>query len=228
MVTKKAYTAKDRIYNGTHGNLSTELFEFDVGKVGLGDEDAIELGYLPVGTMLKELKIMNDDIGPGNKIQLFVQNKKRENFILTKEIDVTTKAFTYLEGIDFQVGDNGPFLLFAVLNPVQANIQKYAKNLDHLVPHIPPKIPALQSFKVKSSNNSFHVQDIATVYAVDPVPAKASLKSVVWSSSDEKVATVQANGDVLGVSAGTVKITGTVGSVTASIDLTITAKTTTP
>ncbi|HDM8198731.1 TPA: Ig-like domain-containing protein [Vibrio harveyi] len=228
MVTKKAYTAKDRIYNGTHGNLSTELFEFDVGKVGLGDEDAIELGYLPVGIMLKELKLMNDDIGPGNKIQLFVQNKKRENFILTKEIDVTTKAFTYLEGIDFQVGDNGPFLLFAVLNPVQANIQKYAKNLDHLVPHIPPKIPALQSFKVTASNKTMPVGDVATVYASDPVPPKASTKGVVWTTSDPKIATVKPNGDVEGVTVGVATITGTIGSVTASIDITITAKTTTP
>ena len=48
-------------------------------------------------------------------------------------------------------------------------------------------------------------------------------KTVVWSSSDEKIVTVDENGTVTAVSAGTAKITAKVGRLTASATVTVTA-----
>ena len=60
----------------------------------------------------------------------------------------------------------------------------------------------------------------ATVY-----PANASNQSVTWASSDEAVATVDANGNVTGVAEGSATITATTvdGGKTDTCAITVTA-----
>lgn len=55
---------------------------------------------------------------------------------------------------------------------------------------------------------------------------KNTNKSVTWSSSNTKVATVDKNGNVTAVGVGTAKITATVDGVTKTITVTVTAKST--
>lgn len=50
-----------------------------------------------------------------------------------------------------------------------------------------------------------------------PVPANASLDGIEWHSSEEGKATVDDNGKVTGVAAGTTEITATVGSITSNV-----------
>ncbi|MCH4860695.1 Ig-like domain-containing protein, partial [Bifidobacterium pseudolongum] len=53
-------------------------------------------------------------------------------------------------------------------------------------------------------------------------PSNASNKKVTWSSSDEKIATVDSKGNVKANKAGTVKITATAGGKTDTITITVT------
>ena len=55
-------------------------------------------------------------------------------------------------------------------------------------------------------------------------PSNASSKKVTWSSSDEKIATVDSKGNVKANKAGTVKITATAGGKTDTITITVTGE----
>ncbi len=59
--------------------------------------------------------------------------------------------------------------------------------------------------------------------AATVMPATTTDKTVTWSSSDEKIATVDENGVVTGVSVGNVTITATCGSLSATCAVEITA-----
>lgn len=71
---------------------------------------------------------------------------------------------------------------------------------------------------------AINVGDTSTLIAT-VVPTTASNKSVTWSSSDDEVATVSANGVVTGVTAGTTTITVTTadGSYTDTCEVTVSA-----
>ncbi|WP_333603541.1 Ig-like domain-containing protein [Lactobacillus acetotolerans] len=55
------------------------------------------------------------------------------------------------------------------------------------------------------------------------VPDGATMPTVAWTSSDETVATVNADGTVNGVAAGTATITATAGEFTATLNVTVKA-----
>ncbi|MEZ9681911.1 Ig-like domain-containing protein [Vibrio splendidus] len=220
--TKKAYTAKDKVYNGTHGNLSGECFQFDIDELKVQSGDVIELAELPIGITLNELKIFNEDIGTGKKLQLFVQSRDRVNYAITQVIDVSSSAFTYLDGINFDIDERGPFLLFAVIDPAIGQEQKHAQDLYHDTHTSKSARPTLQSFSVISSDMSPTTSDTPTVYAVDAIPKGASLNGVVWSVSDGSIATAQSDGNISFKKAGTVEVIGTIGTVVSKLELTIT------
>ena len=66
----------------------------------------------------------------------------------------------------------------------------------------------IQSLKVASQTTVFVGKTIDPL-AITVIPADADYQDVTWSSADETIATVDADGSITGVSEGTVKITAT-------------------
>ncbi|EFH4884925.1 hypothetical protein F9394_03575 [Escherichia coli] len=68
-------------------------------------------------------------------------------------------------------------------------------------------------------------QGATTTLIATVEPSNATNKTVIWTSSDESIATVDASGKVSGVAEGNATITGTTadGAKTATCDVTVTA-----
>ena len=218
-MNKKAYTAKDRIYNGTHGNVSIECAEFVASD--LNSEDVVEIISLPVGTSLKELKIFNEDIGAGKKLQLFIQDKELNNLAVSQVVDVSSKAFTHVEGINHEIGDEGPCLLFAVLDPDPSHIKEYAKGLEHDTFTTKVAPPKLTSFAIVFVGNNFYTGQTRQMKVIDVKPPGASLKGIQWASDARSVVTIDEHGTMHLLDEGEVVIEAIVGNVRATAIVTV-------
>lgn len=82
----------------------------------------------------------------------------------------------------------------------------------------------LESIEIKGDVTSLEEGKTTKLNVVFNPTNTTDDKTVVWSSSDTKVATVDANGVVKAVKAGNVKITAKVGDKTAEYALKVTAK----
>lgn len=89
-------------------------------------------------------------------------------------------------------------------------------------------LPALTNFAVHASEVTAPFSSDVTVYADSFVPWNGDSGKIVWTSSDEDIATVEdtdaldAQANIQGVKAGKVTITATAGSVVKTIDITFT------
>ncbi|ENH4363899.1 hypothetical protein ABV540_003761 [Vibrio fluvialis] len=64
---KQAYTAKNRVYNGTHGNLSAQIGS--VKKLSMNDGDSLEIFGFDIGVRLVQLKVSTPAaLGVGVKV----------------------------------------------------------------------------------------------------------------------------------------------------------------
>lgn len=79
----------------------------------------------------------------------------------------------------------------------------------------------------KKPTLSVFVGETAEPVAINILPATASCKDLIWSSADESIATVGADGAITGVKAGVVKITATSAELSAApkkVSVTVTVK----
>ncbi len=83
-----------------------------------------------------------------------------------------------------------------------------------------PAAEALQSMWISEDRVILGVDGTAKVKA-NPIPWNYELTDVVWTSSDESVATVDANGNITAVSEGNAIITAASGDVTAECAVTV-------
>ncbi len=67
---------------------------------------------------------------------------------------------------------------------------------------------AVESVSLDETTLSLFVDDVKTIYATVS-PADATIKDIIWTSSDDAVATVSANGSITALKAGTATITAT-------------------
>lgn len=89
------------------------------------------------------------------------------------------------------------------------------------------KVTVLQPVTAISLNKTSYSMEAADTYTLTGVvyPASANNKAILWSSSDESIATVDANGNVMALGKGTAVITARAGdgsNVTESCRITVT------
>ncbi|MEG2640574.1 MAG: Ig-like domain-containing protein, partial [Bacilli bacterium] len=85
--------------------------------------------------------------------------------------------------------------------------------------------PVVEVSKVTLSETKVSLEETATKQLTATVlPDTATVKTVVWSSSDSKIATVSDAGLVTAIKAGTATISAKAGSKTATCEVTVTAK----
>lgn len=83
---KQAYTAKQRIYNGTHGNLSAQVG--GVKNLTLKDGDSLVIFNFDIGVRLLQLKLFAPDgLGEGVTVSAQVVNAANDETV----IDVITE-----------------------------------------------------------------------------------------------------------------------------------------
>lgn len=81
-----------------------------------------------------------------------------------------------------------------------------------------------QKVTLDHTSLGFTVGDVSSKLSATFSPKDADNASVAWSSSDESVATVDAEGNVTPIKAGTAQITATCGGVSATCTVTVSAK----
>ncbi len=210
MTIKVAPEVRSSVYTGTNGDLSVALVEYSSPTFKQGD--VIVLANLPAGAELLEFMVCSDSIPAGVSARLGV-------LYADNKIDFFSASIAIESSVNEKVTLTQPFV-------VKADGQLVAKVISTSTTG--PSTggpPALTSFTVDLSDNDIQVGQMATAAAIDPMPTGAQLSSVTWKSSDDTKATVQTNGNVKGVAAGTVTITGTdtATNVTATAQITISA-----
>ncbi len=90
MATKQAYTVKDRIYNGTHGNLSTKQ---GIAKgFAAAANDKLEIFHLGIGVRLIQAKLFVKDAFTAGEVSVKLLNAKDDTVIATVIVDTEIKA----------------------------------------------------------------------------------------------------------------------------------------
>ncbi len=104
----------------------------------------------------------------------------------------------------------------ASTNPISFNIAKTVT---------PPPTVAVTNVKIEATKTTIKVGETTILQAVVE-PTTATNKKVTWSSSDDKVATIDSNGQVKGIKEGEATITATTedGNKTATLKITIEKK----
>ena len=104
----------------------------------------------------------------------------------------------------------------ASTNPISFNIAKTVT---------PPPTVAVTNVKIEATKTTLKVGETTILKAVVE-PTTATNKKVTWSSSDDKVATIDSNGQVKGIKEGEVTITATTedGNKKATLKITIEKK----
>lgn len=104
----------------------------------------------------------------------------------------------------------------ASTNPISFNIAKTVT---------PPSTVAVTNVKIEATKTTLKVGETTILQAVVE-PTTATNKKVTWSSSDDKVATIDSNGQVKGIKEGEATITATTedGNKTATLKITIEKK----
>ena len=107
---------------------------------------------------------------------------------------------------------------------VLESVVDMTKNSDDGVPTswMAQKIVAVTGIKLDKTELALSVGGVGTLKAT-VAPEDATDKTIIWTSSNTSVATVDANGNVTGVAAGTATITAQAGDKTATCVVTVTA-----
>lgn len=207
MSIKVAPEVRSNVYTGTNGDMSVAIIEYSADSFKQGD--LIVLAELPAGAELLEFMIGSDSIPAGVSAHLGLMYQDGS-------IEFIHPAITIATSVNEKVTLLEPFTL-------QQNATFVAK-VESSGTTVNPT-PTLTSFTVDLSDNDIPVGDMATAVAIDPRPVGASLSTVTWKSSDDTKATIQPNGNINGIAAGVVTITGTdtATSVEATAQITISA-----
>lgn len=177
---------------------------------------------------VKEIHLNTDDVEldkKANPTELLKGTTHKIVVKLTENVtDDVTYTYTSLNEDVATVDANG---VVKALKAGEAKIKVLVKAGEaekELTYEVTVKEIPLESIEIKGDVTSLEEGKTTKLNVVFNPTNTTDDKTVVWSSSDTKVATVDANGVVKAVKAGTAKITAKVGDKTAEYALTVTAK----
>ena len=177
---------------------------------------------------VKEIHLNKDDVEldeKANPTELLKGTTHKIVVKLTENVtDDVTYTYTSLNKDVATVDANG---VVKALKAGKAKIKilvKAGEAEKELTYEVTVKEIPLESIEIKGDVTSLEEGKTTQLNVVFNPTNTTDDKTVTWSSSDTKVATVDANGVVKAVKAGTAKITAKVGDKTAEYALTVTAK----
>ena len=149
-------------------------------------------------------------VGKEGEVYAKLVLKVKENASGTGEV-----KFTELMASDGDM-DKAEGAAEASTNPISFNIAKTVT---------PPSTVAVTNVKIEATKTTIKVGETTILKAVVE-PTTATNKKVTWSSSDDKVATIDSNGQVKGIKEGEATITATTedGNKKATLKITIEKK----
>ena len=179
--------------------------EITANKTSVVEGDEVEFTFT-----IKDLKNAKDDsiAAIEGKVELVL--KVKENASGTGDV-----KFTELMASDGDM-DKAEGAAEASTNPISFNIAKTVT---------PPSTVAVTNVKIEATKTTIKVGETTILKAVVE-PTTATNKKVTWSSSDDKVATIDSNGQVKGIKEGEATITATTedGNKKATLKITIEKK----
>ncbi len=161
-----------------------------------------------------------DASAPESRTMLFVSkiNGKAISFPMSGSSEIIYSGSTNPD-------KNAAYALYLMSNPVSAECTEitapwHSYPLRGVVP--PSTTPKLKEIELNLTEAEVFVDNTVRLIAT-PLPVGAELTDLKWTSDNEEVATVAADGTVTGISEGEAVITATSGKISASCTVTVVA-----
>ena len=208
------YRAHEDAENGKDTSIGDFSISIDPEK---GVLDSVPEGYTDAGKATITIKNTSDK----DLTDLSVKLSVGKNFEITKDLESTTLTAGQSTTVEISLAVGKAAGTYADTVTIQSGTIKKVQNVKQVVTKV-EEVVAVEGVTVSPTEATLEIGATETL-KVTVTPTNATNKKVTWSSSDDKIASVDAQGVVTVVAVGTATITVTTedGEKTATCEVTV-------